>query len=83
MRNSLQTDDLRMILRRERTLCLCRPQQAVVLLKSMGFQHSLRYEPARNRGATDYDPFFHVSREAISNEPQRERRADYTTNDAT
>src|SRR4029077_13103527 len=70
MRNSLQTDDLRMILRRERPLCLCRSQQAVVLLQRVGFQHSFRYEPARNRGATDYDAFVYVSGEAISNESQ-------------
>src|SRR5204862_297122 len=58
MRDGLQSDDLRMILRRERTLCLCRTQQAMVLLESMGFQHSFRHKSARDRGATDYDPFF-------------------------
>ena len=70
-------------LRRERTLCLCRTQQAMVLLESMGFHHSFRHKSARDRGATDYDPFFRVSCEAISNESQRERRPDDTTNDAT
>jgi hypothetical protein len=52
------------------------------LLKSMGFQHSFRYESARDREATDYDAFVRVSCEAISNESQRERRPNDTTNDA-
>ena len=34
MRDGLQSDDLRMILRRERTLCLCRTQQAMVLWRA-------------------------------------------------